>query len=391
MDRKLASIQKILALDPIVGADKIEVASILGWHVVVQKGIHQVGDEVIYCEVDSLFPNTPEFMNEHFEFLVNNKMRVKIIKLRGQVSQGLVLPLSYVTSRISAKKCVEGLDVTELLGITKYEADTENKVPIAEKGFYKAVVLPFVYGVVYGTEFRKKLKAWPAFLPKTDETRLQAVPWLIDKFRNEFWIVTEKLEGQSVSYVLHDGTFTVYSRGQNKTPNKKPIYEATWWKDILIKLFKMRLIDDLGQNTFWNTAVRMGIEGKMRSLDRNITFQGEQVGPGIQGNIYGLKEVDVYIYNAYDNDKMEYLNPSEMVGICNALELKMVPVIESGFSIENQTVDSLIEMANGTSVLAKTAREGLVFRPFKEQTVPRYGRLSFKCVSPVYLLKHSKD
>src|SRR5579863_8664556 len=117
MERKLASIQRVLDVQPILNADAIEVLTILGWKVVANKGEHKVGDLVVYCEVDSILPEKPEF-----EFLRKNHFRIKTIKLRGQVSQGIVFPLSILP--IANNEIVawyEGLDVTERLGITKYE------------------------------------------------------------------------------------------------------------------------------------------------------------------------------------------------------------------------------------------------------------------------------
>jgi RNA ligase (TIGR02306 family) len=124
MERKLASIQVIRDIRPIEGADAIELAIINNWQVVVAKNVgHQIGDHVVYCEIDSFLP-----IQEEFEFLRKSSykkmadregFRLKTIKLRGQVSQGLILPMSVFGD--FGWTAYEGLDVTERLGIIKYE------------------------------------------------------------------------------------------------------------------------------------------------------------------------------------------------------------------------------------------------------------------------------
>ena len=138
--RKLASIQRIKALEPIPDADSIEKATVLGWQLVVKKGEFQVGDLCVYCEVDCLLPDRPEF-----EFLKNRGSRIRTIRLRGQVSQGICFPLSILPAGTPIE---EDLEVTELLDIVKFEPP----IPACLAGIQKG-------------EF-------PSFIPKTDETRV---------------------------------------------------------------------------------------------------------------------------------------------------------------------------------------------------------------------------
>lgn len=145
--RKLASIQKIKDVQPIQGADTIEVASVLGWKVVVKKGEFQVGNLMVYCEIDSILPEKPEF-----EFLRNKNFRIRTIRLRGQVSQGICFPLSVLPTNFEIE---EGKECTEVLEIIKYEP------PIPAS----------LSGIVKGT--------FPSFIPKTDETRVQVLQELL--------------------------------------------------------------------------------------------------------------------------------------------------------------------------------------------------------------------
>lgn len=141
--RKLASIQRIKALEPIEGADAIERATVLGWQLVVKKDEFRVGELCIYCEIDSILPEKPEF-----EFLKSRGMRIRTIRLRGQISQGICFPLSFLPAETLIE---EDSDVTEILGVTKYEPP----IPASLAGVMKG--------------------AFPSFIPKTDETRVQVL------------------------------------------------------------------------------------------------------------------------------------------------------------------------------------------------------------------------
>ncbi|HEX9972761.1 MAG TPA: RNA ligase (ATP), partial [bacterium] len=144
--RKLATIQKIKNLEPIPEADKIEKATVLGWQLVVKKGDFKVGDHCVYCEIDSVLPEKPEY-----EFLRPRKFRIKTAKLRGQISQGIAFPIGAI-KELANVEIKEGLDVTEIIGVQKYEPPP-------------AVMMS---GQVKG--------GFPGFIPKTDEMRIQSVP-----------------------------------------------------------------------------------------------------------------------------------------------------------------------------------------------------------------------
>jgi RNA ligase (TIGR02306 family) len=177
MERKLASIQKVLDIQPIPGAEAIECLTILGWKVVAKKGEFKIGDLVVYCEVDSILPEEDEF-----KFLEKVHYRIKTIKLRGQVSQGIAFPLSILDGRaeLPHDPHAEGDDVTELLEVTKYEP----YVPAQLAGLAKG--------------------SFPEFLHKTDETRIQAVPGVLYRHQNKKFYVTEKIDGSSMTVYLNN-------------------------------------------------------------------------------------------------------------------------------------------------------------------------------------------
>lgn len=146
MERQLASVQRVLSKKPIEGADSIEQITVMGWNLVSMKDEFQVGDLCVFMEVDSVLPELPEF-----EFMAKHRYRVKTIKLRGALSQGLAMPLSILTKFNSQQLTIqEGLDITELLGVKKWE-------PAAS--WYKAL---------------QAKGNFPFYVPKTDETRIQS-------------------------------------------------------------------------------------------------------------------------------------------------------------------------------------------------------------------------
>jgi RNA ligase (TIGR02306 family) len=327
--RKLASIQRIKALDPIENADAIEKATVLGWQLVVKKGEFQVGELCVYCEIDSLMPDRPDF-----EFLKPRGMRIRTVRLRGQISQGICFPLSILPKGTAIE---EDADVTEALGIEKYEPPMPAELSGIAKG-------PF-----------------PGFLQKTDETRVQILQERLDAFVGEPCYVAEKLDGTSVTYFLKNGEFGVCSRNLNllETPD----------------------------NTLWKLARAHQIEEKLRSLGTDFALQGEVIGEGIQSNKYQLKGQKVCFFNAFDIDQYRYADFEEFVKLMADLGLETVPILDTAFLLVND-IPALVEMAIAPSVLnPKLPREGLVIRPLKEKT-DALGRVSFKTINPEFLLKY---
>jgi hypothetical protein len=205
MERKLATIQKISELKPIKDADKIEVALMesLGWECVVKKGAFKIGDKVIYCEVDSVMPDKPEY-----EFLRDRKFRVKTIKLKGQISQGLILNWDVLPSNSKSNVLDRGNDVTELLGITKYLSPSEEfELKQYQRNLensklwynrYKWLRRLHRYSWFRKSFFPKKNTSyWPYWVSKTNEERIQNIPHVLEQFKDKEVYVTEKIDYQS--------------------------------------------------------------------------------------------------------------------------------------------------------------------------------------------------
>ncbi|MBK8565835.1 MAG: RNA ligase (ATP) [Saprospiraceae bacterium] len=327
--RKLASIQRIKALDPIENADAIEKATVLGWQLVVKKGEFQVGELCVYCEIDSLMPDRPEF-----DFLKPRGMRIRTVRLRGQISQGICFPLNILRLGIAIE---EDSDVTEALGIEKYEPP----IPADLAGIAKG---PF-----------------PGFLQKTDETRVQILQERLDAFVGEPCYTAEKLDGSSVTYFMKNGEFGVCSRNLN--------------------------LLETSENTLWKLARAHQIEEKLRSLGSDFALQGEVIGEGIQSNKYQLKGQKVCFFNAFDIAQYRYADFEEFVKLMADFGLETVPILDTAFRLVND-IAALVEMAIAPSVLnPKLPREGLVIRPLKEKT-DALGRVSFKAINPEFLLKY---
>lgn len=335
MGRILASIQEIKEINPIPDADAIEVASVLGWKVVVKKGDFKVGESCVYCEIDSVLPQRPEF-----EFLKDRKYRIRTIRLRKQLSQGICFPLSILPK--DAPTDINS-DVTELLGIEKYMPQIPANIA----------------GTVKGT--------FPSFIPKTDETRVQVLQDIIAKHKNKICYVTEKVDGSSVTYFIKDGEFGVCSRN-----------------------LELKETED---NLFWKMARELKVEEKLKSLKMNVSIQGELIGQGVQKNSLKIEGHKVLFYNVFDIDKFAYQDFEQFRKTMKAIELETVPIIETAYKLDADT-DNLIEKSKGMSALNnKVFREGIVIRPLKEEFDFQMsqgfnnGRLTFKAVNPEYLLK----
>lgn len=336
-DRKLASVVKIADIQPIPGADAIVVATVKGWKVVVKVNEYKVGDLAVYYEIDSFLPIRPQF-----EFLRKSSykrmgssegFRLKTIRLRGQISQGLLTP---IPEGISNPK--EGDDLTEALDIVKYEP------PIPAQ----------LAGKIKGT--------FPSFIPKTDEIRIQ-------NFESEVGFspvgerayVTEKLDGTSFTCYFNNGVFGVCGRN---------------WE-----------LTETSDNSLWRMANVLQLKDKMTKHGKNIALQGELVGAGINGNLYGLSDHKLFFFTGYDIDKGRRMFFDELEWVLFGLQLQMVPLLEKyGFVIPNESniVDYMLKYAEGKSVLnMEVDREGVVVRGLERE-------FSFKAISNTYLLG-SKD
>jgi RNA ligase (TIGR02306 family) len=350
--RKLASIQTVNAVEPIPNADAIEKIRVLGWWVVVKKGEHVSGDKLVYCEIDSLLPERPEFeflRASSFKPAQTDAMgattlaagfRIKTVKLRGQISQGICFPLSILPADAPSD---DGADVTDLLGILKWEPP----LPVGMGGKVKG--------------------QFPGFLPKTDETRIQVLEGVLNRHRGKTFYVTEKLDGTSFTAFLHHGEFGICSRNL--------------WMD-----------ESDESNVLVRVARAQRLEEKLREARERLGFdlaiQAEVIGPGVQKNKYALSSIALRVFNVLNVDSYRLLDHAQSLAILADMQLEIVPQL--GTLVINHTVDDLVAFAEGSSLLnPKIQREGVVLRSLAEEYDEDIGgRLSFKVINPKFLLKY---
>lgn len=351
-DRKMAYVVEVAEKREIEGADAIEHIRVNGWWVVAQKGMgYKVGDLVVYCEIDAFIPESvAPFLTKkqpkEFNGVKGNVL--KTIRLRGALSQGLLLPLSVLDGVVESELMV-GLDVSLPLGICKYE------LPEAE-----------------GKQNLQQAGSWPSFLRKTDQTRLQNC--IRDMEHGNYWKVyeiTEKLEGQSFTAFIFNGEVGVCSRNVHLKHEGEGT-ENNW------------------SNAFNKYNMSTLLPAIAEKFGRDFAIQGELVGPGIQGNIYGLTEQTLFVYNILDLRSHKDLSPRDRWTFFNmylvGTGIRHVPVLGNEVGAVHNLclpdgsgllIEEILECANGESSLAKVRREGLVYKSFDG--------FSFKVISNEYL------
>lgn len=351
MTRKLAHIEQIAEIIPIEGADLIVQYRVLNWLVISKKNEFQVGDLVVFIEPDAWVSNTlAPFLTKPGKFPKTyggiEGERLKTIKLKGALSQGLLLNVQVAYDHDPAdydNVFLEGDDVTDALGIIKWEPEPE-KVPVNAMG------------------------SFPSHTPKTDQERCQNFMRSVENFLNKnpevTFTVEEKAEGSSVTVFLHGDDFGICSR------------------NLRLKLDDQDVVNN---SPFTKPAVVLCLEEKLRSLGKNLSLQFETIGPQVQSNYYNLNDWEYRLFDVFDIDKQEYFTPQEMRNIAVFLGLKTVPILDTSFNMHGKTCEDLLAYAESEfsriGVTKNLMREGVVFKSNIG------GRFSLKAVSNNYLLK----
>jgi RNA ligase (TIGR02306 family) len=332
MQRKLASVQRVLNLISIENADAIELAQINGWQCVVKKGDFRVGDLGVYFEIDAVPPDRPMF-----DFLWRGQakrpgsLRIRTMRLRGALSQGLLMPLDTFPETVGQ---IDGHDCTESLNVYKYEPP-----PPDGMGDYRTY--------------------FPAQVAKTDEARVQSMPHLIEELRGRPYVITLKCDGTSGTFCMMDDGFHACNRNHSILEN---------------------------DNIFWRAARKHNLPDIMAQYP-HLAIQGEVVGPGIQKNRLGLKAVELRAFNIYNMREGRSLSHDECFEFYAKHGIVPAPLLEEGTSFEH-TVESLLALAEGKYEGTTNEREGIVIRPrFYQHSMTLADRLSFKAISNRFLLK----
>lgn len=346
--RKLASIQRVWDVQPIDGADRLECASVLGWKCVVNKGQFKKGDLGVYFEIDSFLPVRPEF-----EFLrassykkaniMGEGFKLRTMKFRGQISQGLLLPLTDFPELPQDMDI--GSDVTDLLSVKKWEIEER-----ATTG-----------GNVIGT--------LPYDVPHTDECRVQACPEVLDLFGSHEYYISTKMDGSSHSISLDENGFHVTGHNyEYKNDDSSSFYRLVNERNYRETLEQYKTAHH------WNT----------------LTIQGEFCAPGIQKNRLRLTRPEWYVFTVRINGKRVGLEAMET--LCKDCNLSMVPIEEIGTDLKSKypTVEAILARADGEYPNGGK-KEGIVVRTTEPIYCPQLdGPLSFKAVSNKYLLKNEE-
>lgn len=339
-ERKLASIRRVLEIRNIPNADFIELAIVDGWQCVVKKGEVQVNENVVYFEIDSVLPVTEKFEFLRKDCYVKNDcvegFRLRTIKLRKQISQGLVMPMSSFPELTDHKL---GDDVTDRLGIVKFE-----KPDVVE---------------AHGIRVNDSIKPFPEFIPRTDQERIQnCFHEYIELYQDHLFEVTLKLDGTSCTLYQNDGVLGVCSRN----------YE----------------ISDLEQSTSHYVRIFERFKTKLIETGRNIAIQGEIMGPRIQGNREELEKIEFYAFDVFDIDRQQYMNAIDRQSFLrfHFPEMSHVPVLSSFFPLfrKYHDVETLLDFADQPSMNHQVA-EGLVCKCIT------YPSKSFKIINNQYLLQ----
>lgn len=363
--RKLASIQTITNIEPIEGKDRIVLATVLGWHVIIRKDEYKVGDKCIYIEIDSVVPKT----NPDFAFLESKNYRIKTMKMGGVRSEGLCMPLSILHfDNAKLQTLTEGQDVTDILGIIHYEDAQEKSdydTQTNSKGTNKHIYIKYAYMIKKLLFGNKKDTSFPSFIHKTDEVRIQENPRILED-QNQDWVFTEKIDGTSATYAV------------TKTRNK---FIPFMWKYTYYVCSRNRRFPVDDNSVYWkvyNTyRIKEALTEMIDSSDaKALVIQGEIIAPGIQKNKYQAGNPELYVFNIiYDNKRLGTNLMKERL----PERFNVVPIIKKATKLPH-TVDEMLNIAHGESMLAHITREGIVARSAD-------GTKSFKAVDPEFLLK----
>lgn len=338
MSRKLASIRTVSELRPIPGADLIELAIVDGWQCVVKKGEFSPGDRCVYFEIDSVLPIRPcyEFLRKSCyrkaEWLPSGEgFRIKTVKLRGQISQGLAIkPFDITNFDGFPYHEPVGVDVTEGLGVVLWDP------PVATH----------LRGMTRGN--------FPTYIPKTDQERAQnCLRKLANVTADHLFEATLKLDGSSCTIYAKDGFLGVCSRNL-----------------------------DLDLNQEGNAFVDMGrkVGDRILSLGRNLAFQGELMGPGIQGNREKFTEHRWFVFDIYDIDAARYLSAHDRRALVEQLDLEHVPVVNAAVYATRHSLDELLAFSDAQGSVTHEIAEGIVYKSHLDPSV------SFKVIANRFLL-----
>ena len=315
----------------------------------------------VYCEIDSVLPDKPEF-----EFLRKHNFRIRTLKMGGVRSEGICFPLSILPDG----NYNVGDDVTDIIGVKKYESPAEKQERLLEEKKMTENTSKFGKYMMRYRWYRKlKLnkredKSFPSFIKKTDEERIQNIPWVLKN--KEPMVVTEKIDGSSITMAL---------------VKKKTMFPWQKKYEYMVCSRNLRVFND--GNKYWQCSDRYDVQNVLKNIigDNDwVAIQGEMVGIGIQGNKYDKTTPDVYVFNLiYPTGRLGTIEAKKII---EDNGMNFVPVLDEDYTLPD-TVEEMLDYAHGESKLSETLREGVVVRS-------KDGKRSFKAVDPLFLIKHGE-
>lgn len=345
--RKMARVVKIDNVIEHSNADSLEIAIVGGWQVIIRKGEFKAGEYAIFCEIDSWVPTElAPFLSKGKEPREYNGVKgekLRTIRLRGELSQGLLLDIENINKEVTVEEHLYNFkdvmweideDVSEILGIQKWEPPVTAQLAGQTKGNF------------------------PSIFFKTDQERIQNLSRKLEEWIEQGleFEVTEKLEGSSMTcYLLEDGTFGVCSRNLDLKRDEN--------------------------NTFWATAIKLDIEAKMKAYfgetpEVAVCLQGELIGEGIQKNIYGLNGYDYRVFDIQEAGG-KYFAYVDRWGALKTMQIKSAPYLGVTTC---KPMQEMLDFAQGESIFAATKREGLVWKCLTDPNI------TFKVINNEYLL-----
>ena len=364
--RKLVTIRTISNILPIEGADLIALGVVDGWSVIIKKSEFKIGDPCVFFEIDSFLPMEPryEFLKKTSKFNGTEGYRIKTMKMKGVLSQGLALPLSmFPELTINIQE-----DLSETLGVIKYDLEQ--------------------FCGVNNTCKSEKPGKFPSFIPKTDQPRIQNLPHLFTTNKEDTFEETLKLDGSSMTCYKVSSNPTLLQKFLALFGIKAPTTKfgvCSRNVDLKRTANTVMTFNNEGkesvydQSDFWATAIKLDLANR---VPVGYAIQGELIGPKIQANHEKVTELQYFVFDVFNISEQCYLLPQERRDFCRTLGIPHVPVMNVEATPLQLTLDQLLQHVDTESVNPKTVSEG---RVYKSNTNPL---LSFKVINNRYLLKH---
>lgn len=332
------TIETIDSITPIEGADKIEKATLKGLNFtfVIPKSVYNVNDKILYFPIDSLIPSdVAQKIGVYGKLAGRTKDRVKTIRLKNTISQGIVGPISLIESLPNPTPET----ITEFLNVKKYEPPA-----ILEKG--------------------ANLRALPCGLSVYDIEGCERHKEIVDLLMDQECVISEKVEGSNFSISFDGEKHWVNQR--RHTIELVDGFEHTWWK--MASEQNLTVLSKLLYAKYGEVA----------------TIYGEMTGPSIQGNIYKQISHKIFVFDIKIGDK--FMDASDYMEFIKTHNVNVAPILYVGKLREFMGDKTIVQVSNGNSIIYPgTLREGIVIKPIKERNVDGFGRLIIKQRDPIYL------